>query len=176
MRITIDLLLIAFVGAAACAPRANNALVPLAFADDTNQLARALAPRGKPLVINHWATWCGPCCDELPYIAEVAAKFGGRADFVTVAWDNLSGDEPKDKIRARVDRVREKSNIRFLTIVSPPGISIVAKALDLPTEAVPQTFVISASGERLWSFQGEIVEDDDRKAFEEAIAKAADNK
>ena len=29
--------------------------------------------RGKPMMINVWAQWCGPCREEAPYLAEVAA-------------------------------------------------------------------------------------------------------
>ncbi|WP_238421693.1 TlpA disulfide reductase family protein, partial [Gordonia sp. 'Campus'] len=36
------------------------------------------ATAGKPLVINVWAQWCGPCKTELPYFEEYAARAGDR--------------------------------------------------------------------------------------------------
>lgn len=41
---------------------------------DINGETRALADfRGRPLVINLWATWCGPCREEMPVLAEAQA-------------------------------------------------------------------------------------------------------
>lgn len=34
--------------------------------------------RGKPLLVNVWAQWCGPCRKEAPYLAELAKKANGR--------------------------------------------------------------------------------------------------
>lgn len=42
------------------------------------------AYRGQPLVVNLWATWCGPCVDEMPDLQEVAEQFEGRVAFLGV--------------------------------------------------------------------------------------------
>ncbi|HSI26458.1 MAG TPA: TlpA disulfide reductase family protein, partial [Aeromicrobium sp.] len=39
---------------------------------------------GKPTVINAWASWCGPCRKELPFLARAAEEFEGRVDFLGV--------------------------------------------------------------------------------------------
>jgi thiol-disulfide isomerase/thioredoxin len=145
---------------------------PLQFAQSVPDLAKRLKPTGKPLVINHWATWCGPCVDELPYFAGLAKQFEGKVDFVGVAWDNLSGDEAQESIVRRVDRVRAKCGVGFVTIVAPPGIAEVAKGLDLMGESIPQTFLVAPNGERLWKFQGEIEGESDKQQFEAAIRAA----
>jgi cytochrome c biogenesis protein CcmG/thiol:disulfide interchange protein DsbE len=51
---------------------------------------------GKPLVINLWATWCGPCRVETPQLEELYQKYKGRG--LTVI--GVSTDDQPDAIRA----------------------------------------------------------------------------
>ncbi|MFC5551601.1 TlpA family protein disulfide reductase [Massilia aerilata] len=34
--------------------------------------------KGKPLLVNFWASWCAPCVQEMPELSELAAKDGGK--------------------------------------------------------------------------------------------------
>ena len=40
--------------------------------------------RGRPVVVNYWATWCGPCRDEAPALGTLARAFAGKVQFVGV--------------------------------------------------------------------------------------------
>jgi thiol-disulfide isomerase/thioredoxin len=39
---------------------------------------------GKVVVVNFWATWCGPCIAEAPVLARVSREFAGRVQFIGV--------------------------------------------------------------------------------------------
>jgi len=40
--------------------------------------------RGAPVVVNIWASWCGPCIVEAPHLADAAKRYGDRVQFVGV--------------------------------------------------------------------------------------------
>ncbi len=40
--------------------------------------------RGHPVVVNKWASWCGPCREEFPWFQRLSAKLGKRIAFVGV--------------------------------------------------------------------------------------------
>ncbi len=48
--------------------------------------------RGKTVVVNFWATWCSPCCEELPYFDELHRKYGDTVSVVAVHSDLVTDD------------------------------------------------------------------------------------
>jgi len=54
--------------------------------------ARLATLRGHPIVVNAWASWCGPCKYEMPYFARVAVRFGRRTAFVGINAGDTDGD------------------------------------------------------------------------------------
>jgi peroxiredoxin len=59
----------------------------------THYLSAALA---RPVVLNFFATWCAPCREEMPHLADLHRRYSGRVEFLCVVTD----PENKDKARA----------------------------------------------------------------------------
>jgi cytochrome c biogenesis protein CcmG, thiol:disulfide interchange protein DsbE len=57
--------------------------------------ARLATLKGRPVVVNAWASWCGPCKFEMPYFARTAVRFGRRVAFLGVNAGDSNGDAQK---------------------------------------------------------------------------------
>ena len=56
--------------------------------------ARLADLRGAPVVVNQWASWCGPCRFEFPFFQRLASRYDGRVAFLGVdSQDNRSDAE-----------------------------------------------------------------------------------
>ena len=71
-----------------------------------DQTAREAIESGKPVMIDFWATWCGPCIKLGPIVEELAEKYG---DQVTVGKLNI---DDNDEV-ASENRVRNIPTVLF---------------------------------------------------------------
>jgi thiol-disulfide isomerase/thioredoxin len=61
--------------------------------------------RGQIVVVNFWATWCGPCQEELPRLEKIAQSYAGKP----VTFVRISIDKPKD--RDKIPAVLQRLNV-----------------------------------------------------------------
>jgi thiol-disulfide isomerase/thioredoxin len=92
------LLAIALVARSGSAPSGPATRANLAYAMDemTGTKVNLSAYAGKPLIINLWATWCGPCRLEMPQLQELADKYRDRG----LSIIGVSVDDTPEQIRA----------------------------------------------------------------------------
>jgi thiol-disulfide isomerase/thioredoxin len=60
--------------------------------------------RGKPLVVNFWATWCEPCRDEYPMIVDLAKQF--KAQGVEVVGVDMDDESDMNLVRRFIARMQ----------------------------------------------------------------------
>lgn len=54
--------------------------------------ARLASLRGKPVVVNQWASWCGPCRFEFPFFQHLSKRYSGRVAFLGVDAKDARSD------------------------------------------------------------------------------------
>ncbi len=64
---------------------------------------------GKVIVLEFWATWCGPCIEAMPHLSALAEQYGRRVDFVGVDVSDRKElpDEKQPNSQSHVDRIRK---------------------------------------------------------------------
>jgi thiol-disulfide isomerase/thioredoxin len=72
--------------------------VDLSLKDSAGRKVRLRELRGKPVVLNFWATWCGPCNAEMPMLVELEKQYAARG--VVFIGASLDEAKTKDKIPA----------------------------------------------------------------------------
>lgn len=65
----------------------------------TDQTAREAIESGKVVVIDFWATWCGPCIKLGPVVEELAEKYGDKAVIGKINIDEESDIVAENRVR-----------------------------------------------------------------------------
>ncbi|WP_237703822.1 TlpA disulfide reductase family protein [Rhodospirillum rubrum] len=126
-------------------PAAARASLPdLAFSDGAGRPLHLSDYRGKVVVLNLWATWCGPCVKEMPALESLAAQTAGGAIAVLTLSQDRGGEAP---VRA----FYERAGLTHLPILLDPQMK-TGRALGL--RGLPTTLVIDALGREAARHEG----------------------
>jgi cytochrome c biogenesis protein CcmG/thiol:disulfide interchange protein DsbE len=97
---------------------------------------------GHPVVINKWASWCGPCRAELPILQDVATERGKEIAFV--------GVNARDK-RPAAERFVARYPVPYPSYEDPG--EAIARAMKAPSN-FPVTLFVDAQGKTVFTHQG----------------------
>jgi cytochrome c biogenesis protein CcmG/thiol:disulfide interchange protein DsbE len=120
-------------------------------ASDPDRFAEQLRSlRGHPVVVNAWATWCGPCKLEFPFFQRAAVRLGKRVAFLGL---NVSDS------RRSAERFLEKRPVPYPSLEDGSGATLREVAPGV--RGLPVTIFYDARGERTFVHQGGYRDEDD---------------
>jgi cytochrome c biogenesis protein CcmG/thiol:disulfide interchange protein DsbE len=114
----------------------------------TGEVVKLAELRGKPVVLNFWSTWCGPCRAEHPVLDWAFRQYGNQVKFLGAVFEDT-----EENARAYIARAGSP----FPQLVDPQS----QMAVDYGVAGVPETYFIDAEGIIRDKFVGPI----DRASF-----------
>ena len=120
--------------------------------------------RGKPVLLNVWATWCHPCRQEVPALEELHRTYGPRGlQVIGVSIDQ--GDQEQG-----IREFMQEYSASYPVWLDPDG----EVATVFSTMGVPNTFLIGPEGQVLWKHVGPVKADDAelRRLIEQSLPAA----
>lgn len=112
--------------------------------------------QGKPVIINFWATWCGPCVKEMPAFERLKDDFGDKIGIIAV---NCGDDAGTVK-----DFVEENGYTFPVVLDEEYSISML-----YPTNSIPYTVVVDAEGRVTHISTGALDADTMYERYKEAL-------
>ncbi|MBS1518909.1 MAG: TlpA family protein disulfide reductase [Bacteroidetes bacterium] len=97
--------------------------------------------KGKVVLLNFWATWCGPCIREMPDLSTISEEMKGK-DFRLIGMNVFQQDGTK-----KVDDFLKSSPVKYTVLDgNQEVVDAFGEATGENVEAVPTTFIIDKKG------------------------------
>jgi thiol-disulfide isomerase/thioredoxin len=142
--------------------RKGEAMPDVSFEAPSGEMVKLADFKGQPLLVNIWATWCGPCVAEMPTIEKLATREAGRLQVLAVSQD-MKGRPAVEKwwngqgFKTLQPYVDKKGDLGFA----------------LGGGTLPTTLLYDRDGKEIWRMVGAAHWDNaaQKKLIEEAFAE-----
>jgi thiol-disulfide isomerase/thioredoxin len=108
-------------------------------------ISRIRSLKGYPVVVNVWASWCGPCRAEFGLLANASAQYGRRVAFLGADYNDPSSGDARAFLRAHA--------VSYPSYQVPQGA--IQSLLPGGVQGTPTTFYINPSGKVVYVHTGQ---------------------
>ena len=131
-------------GAAAKLDRSHKGEAPptVGFAAPDGKTVTLAAFKGKPVLVNLWATWCAPCVVELPTLDRAATSLAGKVTVLAISQDSDAA------------KVAPFLAAKKLTALQPYVDAKMALSLGYQAN-LPTTVMLGSDGREVWRRSGD---------------------
>ena len=105
--------------------------------NDNNEEVNLSDYYGKPIVINFWASWCGPCKGEMPDFNEVYKELGEEVEFLMINMTD-GNQETLEKAKSYIDEEKFEFPVLYDTEINAANSYAV--------QSIPTTYFIDSEG------------------------------
>ena len=111
-------------------------------------------------LINHWATWCAGCIDELELLVQLKRDLGEQVRIVGICWESFEGGMIGDDL---IDAVQSQSRLSGLSwdsllVEAPPPEFF--DALGMECQTIPQVWLVDTEGSVVHRFEQVLQQED----------------
>ena len=128
--------------------------------------------KGRPVLVNFWATWCGPCKYEIPWLTTLHTKYAGQGfEILGVSSDSLDPDEKAKATeeKAAIVKAADKLHINYPVLIGGDTITQRYGGIDL----LPQSFYVDKMGKVVAVITGAGSKDEAEADIKKAIGSGA---
>ena len=123
--------------------KAGTAAPDATFADAAGETVRIADFKGKPVLLNLWASWCAPCVKELPMLDAIGRT--GNLRVLAVSQDSA----PQASVKAFLAKLK----VAGLGAFHDPSMSLSGA---LNAQVLPTSVLYDADGREVWRYTGDL--------------------
>ena len=116
-----------------------------AFNDPAGKQTSIADFKGKPVLVNLWATWCAPCVKELPTLEALEARQDGKLAVIAVSQDMTD--------KGSVDTFLAGKKLGRFAAYHDADMALSS---DLGVQILPTTILFDAAGKEVWRYTGDL--------------------